>query len=252
MRYDCIQMLGATTFQVVADAVQSGATSASVTCSVTAGGTYLIAVTPLTDVTGTPDDGSGQTSSGELSFTAPAGTTPYGFLMTFKGMDYGLMINNQTRRDAFRLAVRQNVGRFVGLDVAHIQVGALSNGSVKAEVIFHAPSNFTAAQVNAIAAAILANPMAVFDDSFIQTWGVTGIDVTLDTATPLPAEGSSGLSPGAQAGIAIGVIVFVLACCGGGYYYWQRKRRMAAQAPPAFDSMGPAAVYGAPAGGAAV
>ncbi|GBF98657.1 hypothetical protein Rsub_11651 [Raphidocelis subcapitata] len=245
--YKCVRMDGDTAFKLEdattafsADAAAPAA-DGTVTCTTTRAGTYLLTAYPRS----VADGGVDQTA--ETAFAAPESTRPFTFTFRFVGMDFAAIMADATRRAAFRDGVRAAVAERVGLALANVQLGALSAGSVVAEVTLHTPATWTPEQVSAAAAAILADPRAVFSDTFLSTYGITGVEAQLSTATPLPAAPATagGLSPGAQAGIAIAVIVAVLGAAGGGFFVWRKKRAAGAGQQPVFDNLG-----GAEAGGA--
>ena len=215
----------------------------TVTCAADRGGTYMIAAYPRAASTAGPVDDSDfiALQAGEAAFTAPPATRPLGLTLRFVGVDYDALMADGAKRAEFRAELRDAVARRVGLAAAAVQVGVLRRGSVIADVTLHAPETWSADQVRAAAAALLSDPKAVFSEAFLAKWGVTGVEASLAGGyeLPAPAGGSAGLTPGAQAGIAIGVIVFAAGVAGGGFLLWRKRRAQGARAqPPAFDNLG--------------
>jgi hypothetical protein len=245
--FKCVAMVGDVAFREEAAGgafAVVGAPSAdgAVTCETSKAGTYLLTAYPRT-----VDDGLDVDQTAETAFTAPAKTRPYALRMRFVGMSYADIMANSAQRAAFRAQLPPPIAAAAGLPAASVQVGALSAGSVVTEVTLHTPEDWTPEQVAAATNAILSNPAGIFSAAFLDSYGITGVEAALSDATPLPAAAGAagGLSPGAQAGIAIGVIVAVLGASGGGYFaYKKRQQRAAAGQRPVFDNIG-----GAPAGG---
>jgi len=243
----CLRMASDTVFAAEAADGAFGVTTTpdgAATCSTSRGGTFLIAAYPRNASAPT---NTTELQAEEIKYTAPANTKPYGFMFRFVGMDFDAIMADGVKRAEFRADLRERVAQRVGLAVANVQVGELTKGSVVAEVTLHAPSTWTDAQVSAAAQAILTDPKAIFTADFLTKYGISDVTTEVAVGTVLPpAPGAAGLSPGAQAGIAIAVIVAVLGGGAGGFFAW-KKRRAAQQGgqQPVFDNLG-----GAEAGGA--
>jgi hypothetical protein len=231
----CLRFAGTVFTTEAADgafaATDSG--NGTATCATTRGGTYLIAATPRAAA---PDYEALQ--AGEIAYTAPASTKPYSFIMRFIGMDFGAIMSDATMRADFRDDLVAAVAQGIKVDAANVQLSALSNGSVIATVTLHAPDSWSAAQVKAAADAILSNPKGLFSEDFLTRYGISDVEASLESGTELPGAAKGGLSAGAQAGIAIAVIVAVLGGAGGGFLWW-RKRQAARGAgqQPVFDNL---------------
>jgi hypothetical protein len=95
----------------------------------------------------------------------------------------------------------------------------------------HAPSTWTAAQVNSFAATMSSNPTAVFNAAFLAAYPeITGVTVQVITALPpAPAAGPAGLTLQQKIAIAVGVgagVPVVVGVAVGVALYVRRRRRM--------------------------
>lgn len=240
VEYTCVRMSSNTVFAAepgTVAAVDATTTPSTASCTVTRGGTYMVASTPLTAPPG-EDPAANQAS--EIVFQAPANTRALLYNFRFVGADYVSMVASTpaatAMRQQFRADVADAVAAATGLPRASVQLGLLTQGSIRVPITLHYPSDWPASKVAELNALITSNPGALFNAAFLATYGITGVEASLDASTPLPTGGWAGLTPGAQAGIAIGVIVFVAMLAGGGYFVYRRKQRMAARAPAAFDN----------------
>jgi len=179
-------------------------------------------------------------------FTAPAATQPYDFSMRFVGMDYSALMADPSKQAAFKADVRAQVAVGIStvthsaITAANVQVGDLTEGSVVAAVTLHAPSAWSATEVATAADLVTTKPETIFSAAFKTAYQVTGVTTTLSTATPLPpttpGPASAALTPGQQAGIALAVIIPVVAGAAGLFVVWRRRRAQAEAAALQFDA----------------
>jgi hypothetical protein len=242
--FKCVTMVGDVAFReetadtafAAADAGKP-ADDGTVTCEATRGGAYL-----LTVYTRDIDDGLEVDQTEETAFTVPPATKPYKITLRFKGMSYPDIMANATKRAAFRTALPPFISAASGVAASGVQVGALTAGSVVTEITLHTPEGWTAEQVQAATKAITDNPASIFSREFLAAYGIDSVEASLSGPTPLPSAsggGSGGLTPGAQAGIAIGVIVAVLGAAGGGFFAYRKRQQRAAGGgrAPVFDNI---------------
>lgn len=205
----------------------------TVTCSVGRGGTYMVAA--MAKDRPTEDDVELDT------FVVPPNTKPYTFTFRFVGMNYDALMANAALRAEFVSELAAAVAARLSLPASSVQVSGLRAGSVIADVTLHAPDTWTDAQIRAAAEAITSDPKSIFSAEFLAKYGITDVEATVAEGTTIPY--AQGLTAGAQAGIAIGVIVAVCGAGGGGYWYWRKRRAAAAGGrPPVFDNMAGGAV----------
>lgn len=157
--------------------------------------------------------------------------------MRFVGMDYNALMADSVKQQQFKDAIRTNVAAAVAanasaaFDTANVQVGALSQGSVIALVVLNVPNAWSDAQVSSAANLLTKGTATVFSQAFLTTFGVTDITTTISPYSKLPpgymsvSMTPSGLSPGAQAGIAVAVILSVLGAVGAAVFLWNKRFR---------------------------
>lgn len=153
---------------------------------------------------------------------------------TLHAMSHRLCPHTKHHTASPQLAAAANVKANATVTAANIEIKSLKSGLVIADLSLHLPTAWTPEQLTAVGEQLKNDPVTVFSSEFKTAYGVTGVTSQLSLLTPLPGAAApaapttgTGLSPGAQAGIALGVLIPVTALSAAGLVWWRRRRAAA-------------------------